>query len=104
MGACLWYIVYTVSRPQARLCLLASDNLPAKRCSLVGSQDYIHAVNHQMLSSIRDEFCEEPSLVCPEFRHLAEAILFILNLNSPTTFLQALEVYFVLIVTIENTI
>ena len=34
MGACLWYIVYTVSRPQARLCLLASDNLPAKRCTI----------------------------------------------------------------------
>ena len=37
--------------------------------SPIGVQDFKHPVNHY------DHFCEEPHLVCPEFKHLAEAII-----------------------------
>lgn len=71
-------------------------------CSFyTGTQDFKCQVNYQTLCELENEYCAEPHIVCSEFRRLAEAILDENNLNSPVTFLQALEVYFLLTHSIE---
>lgn len=69
-----------------------------------GTNDYKQPINHHTLSELEDQFCEEPQLVCHQFRQLAEAILIQNNLSPPVTFLQALEVYFILLQAIEAVI
>ena len=65
-------------------------------------QDFKHPVNQHIFNEVQDQFCEEPHLVSPEFKQLAESILSSNNLNPPSNFLEALEVYFTLIVTLDD--
>ena len=59
-------------------------------------------MDDQVLLDVQTEFCEEPLLVCPEYSSLARAILDEYGIcSNPTNFYQALEMYFILVQSVE---
>ena len=69
---------------------------------MTGTQDVMHPIDLEILQEVETQFCKEPLLVNSEFKNLADAILNSCDLDPPSTFLQALEVYFVVLGTLEE--
>ena len=67
-------------------------------------EDFKHNFQEQLLHDAEAMFYEEPQIVCNEFKLLAEAVLtyYGMNPSNPSSFLEALEVYFCIVHTLDS--
>ena len=71
---------------------------------LTGVNNYLYPVDENVVEYVEDELCEIPTFVCEEFKELAITIACNHQLQAPpTTFDEALELYYTLIYVIDET-
>ena len=68
---------------------------------LLGVNDFKHHVPNSIVHQTEQLFHEEPHIVNPLFKDTSDGILHTLRKRPPTTFHEALEVYFILTTAFE---
>jgi len=64
-------------------------------------EDFKHAAPNDIICQAEELFCDEPFLVCPNYKTTADSILATLGKRAPTNFYEALEIYFILILVFD---
>ena len=66
-----------------------------------GCNDYLCPVDIN-IASLLHQYSESPTIVCSEFKNLADAIILEYNIPTPSNFCNALQVYFYLVIIIQE--